>query len=320
MASGPTPSRPPLVLVASDHEWSSRSFESILSPEGFAVLHAHTGQQALALVRSVQPDAVLVSLQLPDMAGLDVCRQFRAESLLSPATPLLVTTSGQLGRAERLEALRAGAWELIVQPADAEVFLLKLRNYVRARFECESLHDASLLDQLTGLYNARGLARRAREIGAEALRRHDPLACVAIAPETEMTEAADLQLVDVVASHLATHLGEFLRDHGRLSDAIGRVGRTEFAIVAPATETNGAIRMVERIESSMATRPLTIDGRERSVKLRVGYAAVPDLADASIDAVELLLRATAALRQARTQAAPLGTRISMPTAGGEYLH
>ena len=47
MSELPIPSRPPLVLIANDQEWSARSLESILGPAGYAVLRAYTGRQAL---------------------------------------------------------------------------------------------------------------------------------------------------------------------------------------------------------------------------------------------------------------------------------
>src|SRR5690348_10011699 len=60
------PMRPPLVLIASDQEWSSRALESTLGPQGYAVLRAYNGRQALEHVERGHPDLVIVSEQLPD--------------------------------------------------------------------------------------------------------------------------------------------------------------------------------------------------------------------------------------------------------------
>ena len=45
-------STPPLVLIASDQEWSGRSLETIIGPRGYAVVRAHNGQQVLETVRT----------------------------------------------------------------------------------------------------------------------------------------------------------------------------------------------------------------------------------------------------------------------------
>ena len=50
-------STPPLVLIASDQEWSGRSLETIIGPRGYAVVRAHTGQQVLQTIAERWPFA-----------------------------------------------------------------------------------------------------------------------------------------------------------------------------------------------------------------------------------------------------------------------
>ncbi len=178
----------PLVLIANDQEWSARSLESILGPSGYSVVRAYTGQQALERVRTSQPDIIILDAQMPDVHGFEVCRLLRTDPQFSPNTPIIITTSGPSGRTQRLEAYRAGAWEFLGQPVDGEALLLKLATFLQGKREVDALKEESLLDPGTGLYNMRGLARRAHEIGADAFRRRDPLACVVFAPEAQEGE------------------------------------------------------------------------------------------------------------------------------------
>ena len=119
-------SRPPLILLANEHEWAARSLETILGPHGYAVLRAYTGRQLLGLVRSAQPDLIMVDVRLPDMRGVDLCRALRDDPHFAEETPVILTSSGTPERKERLEAFKAGAWEVVSQPLDAELLLLKL--------------------------------------------------------------------------------------------------------------------------------------------------------------------------------------------------
>src|SRR5882724_3254237 len=176
----------PLVLIANDQEWSARSLESILGPSGYSVVRAYTGQQALERAQATQPDLIILDAQMPDMHGFDVCRTLRADPRFSSTTPIVITTSGPSGRTQRLEAYRAGAWEFLGQPLDGEALLLKLGTFLQSKQQVDILREENLLDSGTGLYNMRGLARRAHEIGADALRRREALACAVFAPETEM--------------------------------------------------------------------------------------------------------------------------------------
>lgn len=295
------PSRPPLVLIANDQEWSARSLESIMGPLGYAVLRAYNGRQALDLARSILPDVIILDAHMPDINGVDICAELRDDPRVGGATPIIITTSGPDRREERLAAFAAGAWEVCSQPLDGEVLLLKLSTWTRAKREVDRVRNESLLDEHTGLYNMRGLARRAREIGAEAYRQQHSLACVAFSPEPDVADEFGAAVIERIADRVVEHLAEVCRRTGRVSDAIGRLGPSEFAIIAPATEAKGAVRLVERLQESLRSSPVSLEsGEERTLRIRAGYYAVPDYAHSSVDAVEMLLRAAATLRHLRT--------------------
>jgi diguanylate cyclase (GGDEF)-like protein len=287
---------PPLVLIANDQEWSARSLESILGPNGYSVIRAYTGQQALDRARTAHPDLIILDAQMPDMHGFEVCRSLRGDPRFSATTPIIITTSGPSGRTQRLEAYRAGAWEFLGQPLDGEALLLKLRTFIQSKIEVDTLREESLLDQGTGLYNMRGLARRAREIGSDAYRRHEALACVVLCPEAEGTDG---EPSEEETQRITERVGQVFRLSGRSSDAIGRLGPHEFAVIAPATGPDGAERLVERLGDSIEAAPVPVRGGDRRVRIRAGYCAVPDFSESPIDAVEILLRATTALRDLR---------------------
>jgi len=88
-----------------------------------------------------------------------------------------------------------------------------------------------------------------------------------------------------------------LKSSGRLSDVLGRLGPTEFAVIAPSTGPPGALRMAERLVS--AIREITsARGEPAAVRqVRVGYEAVSNVGYAPIQPVDLLIRASAALRR-----------------------
>jgi len=288
--------RPPLILLVNEHEWAARSLETVLGPHGYAVLRAYTGRQMLGLVRSAQPDLIMLDMRLPDMRGVEVCRALRDDPHFPDETPIIFTSSGTPGREERVEAFKAGAWEIVSQPLDSELLLLKLDAYMRGKRAADRLRDESLVDQATGLYNMQGMLRRAREMSADAHRLHAPISCVAFTPvATATSDPAPPALTEIMVEQL----GAIVRRSGRASDAVGRLGPTEFAIIAPATEEPGAIRMMERIEASLSDALTNRDGIAQRVALRTGYCSIPDGARSAVDAVEMLLRANTALRHAR---------------------
>ena len=290
--------RPPLALIGSDQEWSIRSIESILGPHGYAVLRAYTGKEVLERAQSGQPDIVIIDMRLPDREGREVCRALRAERLISPSTPIVAITAGHPSKQERLAVLSAGAWETYSLPLDPEEFLAKLNTYVQAKAEADALREEGLVDRVTGFYSVRGLARRAREVGAEAYRRRSALACVVIGVEPSGNGAeADHAALDLLLEAVA----RAFQGTARSSDVIGRLGRSEFAVIAPATDAEGAARLAARLAAAVEEGRAAADGPAADLTLRAGYEAVADLHETPMEPVDLLVRATAALRQARSQ-------------------
>jgi PleD family two-component response regulator len=280
----------PLVLIANDQEWSARSLESILAPNGYEVLRAFTGQQTLEQARAASPDLIILDTQLPDVHGFEICRAIRDESPFGATTPIVMTTSGPSGRAQRLEAYRAGAWEFLGQPLDGEALLLKLRTFIQAKVESDGMRDRTLLDESTGLYNMKGLARRAKEIGAIAVRRKQAVSAVVFTPGDDGEELESL-------SPLAEQVGQVIRRKGRASDAIARLSGSEFAVIAPETGDAEVRQLLDRFDRTVAEE--TADDAGNPIRIRAGYCAVPNFADSPVDAIELLLRATSALRDLR---------------------
>src|SRR5213082_3596897 len=162
------------------------------APAGYAVLKAYTGSDALEGARRATADVLIFDTALPDTDVLALCRALRVDPAITPSTPIFLTMSGPLGRTQVLDALRAGSNGVWGQPLDTEEFLLRLEGPVRAKLDADAARDGGLLDPRTGLYNARGLERRARELAAQVDRRDASLACVALASETNGSAAVDI--------------------------------------------------------------------------------------------------------------------------------
>jgi PleD family two-component response regulator len=296
----------PLILIANDQEWAARSLESLLVSEGYRVIRAYTGGQTLDRLTQSAPDLVVLDVQMPDIDGFEVCRRLRADPRFDATLPVMITTAGPAGRSQRLEAFRAGAWAFHGQPLDSEVLIGEVQSFVAAKGAADQIREASMLDPETGLYNRRGLAQRARELCSEAHRYRAPLACVVIAPDVANGSRGNA-IGDVKpalkingngeTSALARRLGAMFRSSGRTADAIGRIGRLEFAIMAPKTGAAGVEALVLRFESLLQVGQA--DGLAAVPRLRAGYWASDNIAVETLDAEEMVARASAALALAR---------------------
>jgi len=291
--------RPPIVVVGVEQEWAARSLETVLGPRGFAVVRAYSGRQTLDLAEVASPDVILIDSRLPDMDGVDVCQVLRDERRIGKHVPVVITTSGPAPRDFMRAAYLAGAWSVLEQPIDAELLMLRLQTWVDAKRVVDAAERVNLVDLESGLYSYRGLSRRVREVMADAARRQTPVACIAIGPMISRTNPFADEFP--APTHLANDIGRILSEVARGSDVVGRMGSSKFAILAPMTEVSGAVELVERLRDRVASMPpLLADGTCSRVALRAGVAGIAAAKISVSDGIQLLARASTALRYAQS--------------------
>ena len=292
----------PRILVVSDHADAALELEQVAARRGYLVRRAYTGLEALeqavdqtgqpGQTSQAAPDLIVLDDSLPDIDPFDASRALRDDPRVGSGVPILLVTAGKPTSAEHHAALRAGIWEYVAHPFHSEELGGKLDGYLLRRFEAARARDQDGLADETGLYTLRGLALRAQELTLQAFHHAASLACVALAPVTEKPpDGGRAGAVDLVARVLSAM--------GRRSDAIGRVGPGEFAVVAPGTDRAGAVLLAERV--ARAVQAAARDGGVPA--LRAGYDAVTNARYTPIEPKNLLGRATSALRVAKTDAA-----------------
>lgn len=138
------------VLVVDDDEISRELIRGLLAPDGYKVLFAKNGLQALEVARRISPDVVLLDIVMPELDGFEVCRKIRATPALRQI-PIILLTSLE-GRGSRLRGLAAGADEFLTKPVDPIELRARVRTITglnrfrqigeeRARFEAAVEHS-----------------------------------------------------------------------------------------------------------------------------------------------------------------------------------
>ena len=118
------------VLVVDDLPQNLRLLDAVLSPRGFTVLSASSGQAALDLLREHRPDIVLLDVMMPGLDGYETCRRIRADPATSFIPVVMVTASGD---AEKVRGTEAGADDFITKPFDQAELLARVRSLVRVK-------------------------------------------------------------------------------------------------------------------------------------------------------------------------------------------
>ncbi|MEW5705877.1 MAG: response regulator transcription factor [Actinomycetota bacterium] len=115
------------VLVVEDEHKIANSIKRGLEQEAFAVDVAYDGKSGFALALAEDYDAIVLDLMLPEMDGLEICKQLRASKVHTPV--LILTAKGQLY--DKVNGLNAGADDYLVKPFAFAELLARLRALMR---------------------------------------------------------------------------------------------------------------------------------------------------------------------------------------------
>jgi DNA-binding response OmpR family regulator len=114
------------VLVADDHDVNRKLLRTLLTAEGYEVIEAADGNEALAFLKTAtNPVVGLIDWEMPQVEGIEVCRQTRA---LNPATPLfLILVTVRDTKQDVVTGLQAGANDYITKPFDKTELLARVK-------------------------------------------------------------------------------------------------------------------------------------------------------------------------------------------------
>jgi DNA-binding response OmpR family regulator len=119
------------VLVADDDADIVRFVEVNLRLEGFQVVTARDGEEALTKALEVRPDVVLLDVLMPRIDGYTVCSRLRADDR-GAAIPVILLTANFI-TADQEVARQAGADDFVVKPFDPCELMARVKALVRAR-------------------------------------------------------------------------------------------------------------------------------------------------------------------------------------------
>jgi DNA-binding response OmpR family regulator len=120
------------ILVVDDVKENVALLEAILAAEGFEVLKAYGGKEAIEAAKTQRPDLVLLDVMMPEMDGNQVCEILRKDADTASAAVIMVTAKDK--DCDIVRSLETGADDYIVKPVNKKDLLAKVDNLLsRAR-------------------------------------------------------------------------------------------------------------------------------------------------------------------------------------------
>lgn len=161
------------ILVVDDEDSIRQLLDRVFASHGYTTIHARNGQEALELIAQKGADLVISDVLMPDMDGMELCRQLKSnpETALLPVLLLTSLSNTQ----DRTHAFESGADEFVSKPFQQRELIARTRGMLRVKFLQDQLENAEEVifslaraveakDAYTGEHIER-VSRLAKEIG-----------------------------------------------------------------------------------------------------------------------------------------------------------
>ena len=278
------------ILVVEDSPTQAQMVRMVLRREGYRVLLAADGPQALELFQTEDVDLVLLDLNLPGKPGLDVCREIKKTGGTEFTPVIIVTDRSDVD--SKVKGLRVGADDYLPKPFDTGELLARTRAMLRIKETEDRARQMAVTDELTGLYTRRFLSRRLAEELAGACRHRVPVGCILLNVDQldEINDRLGHDFGDLVLRTIA----QSVREGAREEDIVAHCGRGVFAVVLRNAKVDGCRTAAENLRTRVDDMTFRQGDTETRITVSCGVASYPESVT-QISAESLLQAAESAL-------------------------
>jgi two-component system phosphate regulon response regulator PhoB len=117
------------VLLVEDEKSIVTLIKYNLEKEGFKVFCAETGEEALKIIKEKTFDVVILDWMLPDVSGIEVCRQIKKDKKLKNIPVLILTAKGEPD--DKIKGLEVGADDYVTKPFNNKELLLRIKSLIK---------------------------------------------------------------------------------------------------------------------------------------------------------------------------------------------
>jgi len=266
------------VAVVDDDAAIRRLVRLFLSRAGYGSFECETGDQARAALLSKPWDLAILDRKLPDMDGLALCRELKAQPQFR--SRYIVILTGEAEQEDKVEGLELGADDYITKPFQYPELLARVRAGKRIVDLQKELIETnrrlellSITDGLTKLNNHRFFQDELARAFEESERYERPLSLT-------MTDIDFFKKVNDTYGHaigdeVLKSVSKLLKESARSTDLVARYGGEEFAVMMPETDLDDAIVFAEKIRALIADTPIETQAGSLTVTISLGVASVP---------------------------------------------
>lgn len=260
---------PLTVLVIEDHPDQRDLLAIVLQREGYRVITAANGLEALEKLETETVQIALSDIMMPKMDGFELIKRVRGNAALKSIYLILITARIQEG--DRVRGLDLGADDYITKPFSFSELLARIRVGSRVVQYQQHLEYQTQVDSLTGLFNRRAFEKKINEEYERSKRYLNPLSVLILDIDNFKT------INDTYGHHggdaALVKISETLREKTRQSDFPSRYGGEEFVLILPETDQDSALLVAGKIHESIRTCSFGTTARPFELTVSIGVSS-----------------------------------------------
>ncbi|MEN3012995.1 MAG: response regulator transcription factor [Endomicrobiia bacterium] len=117
------------ILIIEDDQETAEYTKQILEAEGFEVYNSYTGKDVIKKILTLSPDLILLDLTLPDIDGIDLCREIKTDFRLQ-TIPIIMLTA-RASTEDKIIGFESGADDYIIKPFEPQELILRIKALLR---------------------------------------------------------------------------------------------------------------------------------------------------------------------------------------------
>lgn len=282
-----------IVLAVDDDPFCLRVLERHLRNDGYTVVTATNGKEALRALLDQGMQLVVTDGSMPEMGGLELCRALRTHEGIGLVFVIVLTA--RTDEDHLVEAFQAGADDYITKPFKRRELLARLhagqrlidlqRELTKRTIEAhrvnaelavanQKLATLATRDELTGLVNRREAMERLTGYWASAKRYGDPLSCIVL--DIDHFKKFNDMYGHAVGDSVLRETAHILQCSARRGEIACRVGGEEFLIICPTATVKAVAVAAERFRRTVAANVISEGESELSITISLGLAGMCD--------------------------------------------
>ena len=229
------------ILIADDDLDILDVIKITLETEGYEVLEAHDGQEAVAMIKKSTPDILITDLKMPKMCGDEVCRILKQDILIQHMPIIMLTGKGEI--TDKIYGINAGADDYMVKPFEPQELVARVKMVLRRTARDLDANPLTRLPGNVSIINELRIRINKNELFA--------VCYVDLDKFKAFNDKYGFEKGDEVIKNTARILIDSVQKKGTPQDFIGHIGGDDFVVVTAPDKVDELCKKIIADFSSM---------------------------------------------------------------------